>query len=203
MSRFVIAAWTTSPSWNAELEFDTGVNYSAPQMALSYSSHLSVASECRHSVLWIQKQSGGIEVLPNIGRFRELERKTGRKNILSVLRWPCVLLWDTCRLAACPALNWHLISSACVRAPREYQEWQAVCLGLHMPHLFISPLFLLPFSISAPQPFFTFSLSPHTHTHTHTRLPLVFFLTALWQFPSLVLKRFEIAFGPEALAISN
>lgn len=37
-----------------------------------------------------------------------------------------------------------------------------------------------------------------TLTLTHT-----FFLTALWQFPLLVLKRFEIAFGPEALAISN
>lgn len=37
-----------------------------------------------------------------------------------------------------------------------------------------------------------------TLTLTHT-----FFFTALWQFPPLVLKRFEIAFGPEALAISN
>lgn len=63
------------------------------------------------------------------------------------------------------------------------------------------PPLLSSFSLSQPLP----STPPSTpiHKHTHTHLPLGFFLTALWQFPLLALKRFEIAFGPEALAISN
>lgn len=36
---------------NVELGFDTGVSYSAPQMALSYPGHLSAASERQRCVM--------------------------------------------------------------------------------------------------------------------------------------------------------
>lgn len=162
-------------------------------MALSYPGHLSAASERRRCVMntkpkWERESWYRTWVVKGIGN------RIGQGKISSVfLRWPHVSYLATCELAVCPALNWHLISSACVKAPREYLEWQVVCLGLHMPHL-SSPY---SFSSSQSQPLFPPS------THTHTRVPLVFFLSALRQFPPLVLKRFEIAFGPEALAISN
>lgn len=170
-----------------------------PQMALSCMCHLSNADALCYE--YKERESGrarerGIEVLPNTDRLENLKRKTGRKNILNALRWPPRLVARHLQVGQSPSLK--LASNLLSRSvgPWEYYEWQAVCLGLHMPHL----------HSSLPSPFLSLYpplRPPPQYTNTHTHLPLGFFLTALWQFPLLALKRFEIAFGPEALAISN
>lgn len=143
-----------------------------PQMALSCMCHLSNADALCYE--YKERESGrarerGIEVLPNTDRLGNLKRKTGRKNILNALRWPPRLVARHLQVGQSPSLK--LASNLLSRSvgPWEYYEWQAVCLGLHMPHLHSS---LLPFSA------FTLhsALHPNTQTHTHTSLSASFSL---------------------------
>lgn len=137
-----------------------------PQMALSCMCHLSNADALCYE--YKERESGrarerGIEVLPNTDRLGNLKRKTGRKNILNALRWPPRLVARHLQVGQSPSLK--LASNLLSRSvgPWEYYEWQAVCLGLHMPHL----------HSSLPSPFLSLypPLRPppqHTNTHTHT-----------------------------------
>lgn len=145
-----------------------------PQMALSCMCHLSNADTLCYE--YKERESGrarkrGIEVLPNTDRLGNLKRKTGRKNILSALRWPPRLVARHLQVGQSPSLK--LASNLLSRSvgPWEYYEWQAVCLGLHICPT-STPLFLLPFSA------FTLhsALHPNTQTHTHTSLSASFSL---------------------------
>lgn len=132
-----------------------------PQMALSCMCHLSNADALCYE--YKERESGrarerGIEVLPNTDRLGNLKRKTGRKNILNALRWPPRLVARHLQVGQSPSLK--LASNLLSRSvgPWEYYEWQAVCLGLHMPHLHSS---------SQPLP----STPPSTPIHKHTHTP--------------------------------
>lgn len=157
----------------------------------------------RRSALWIQRERERARAwerdrgVAKHWSFREFEKKDTEE------KYPQCFEVTPTSCSKTPASwpvaqpYWHLISSAGVWAHGNTTNdrlfvWDCICPTS-------TPLFLLPFSA------FTLhsALHPNTQTHTHTHLPLGFFLTALWQFPLLALKRFEIAFSLEALAISN
>lgn len=167
-------------------------------MALSYSSQQSVVSEHRRFVLWILNQRGKKEReweegVTKPGRFGELEKEDREEKYPQCFEVTLRLVVRHLRVGHLPSLKLasNLLS---LRVGPSGIPGMTGCLsgiayGPPLPSLFLN---LSPFPTHK-----------HTHIHTNTYLPPDFLLTALWQFPSLVLKRFEIAFGPEALAISN
>lgn len=148
------------------------VNCNMPRVVLSCMSHLSLYCEHWCFVLWIQKLKRKRSLAKMNGlKNRDREKKGAEEDKRQCSELTPHLMVRHLQLGHSPSIKLASNRLGSRVSPWEYQEWQAVCLGLHMDHLF-SPSCFSPISAFFPQPILLKHTKPSTRRLSHSTLAI-------------------------------